>query len=204
MRSRLSGTNAAEQLLVEYPTASNEVVTAAAVVTVINVVMGTLIAWVLVRDESLLQRSGGFAQVALHLRLVAQPPREYPDNGLYHPRLASRMTESISELPRPGHVRGTIGLVIMRSYVLAGDSGHYDSVIEKLEARGLRKAYDRALALDPGCARAWALASRLGLNGFDPQAAALEAQEILGPSVKVVAALHHVSSMQLMPARHIR
>ena len=85
---------------------------------------------------------------ALRGKVVAQPPREYPDNGLYHPRLASRMTESISELPRPGHVRGTVGLVIMRSYVLAGDSGHYDSVIEKLEARGLRVIPAFASGLD--------------------------------------------------------
>ncbi|HRI48897.1 MAG TPA: magnesium chelatase subunit H [Pseudomonadota bacterium] len=85
---------------------------------------------------------------ALRGKVVAQPPREYPDNGLYHPRLASRMTESVSELPRPGHVRGTIGLVIMRSYVLAGDSGHYDSVIEKLEARGLRVIPAFASGLD--------------------------------------------------------
>jgi len=85
---------------------------------------------------------------ALRGRVVAQPPREYPENGLYHPRLPGRMTESVSELPQPRHVRGTIGLLVMRSYILSGDSAHYDSVIEQLEARGLRVIPAFASGLD--------------------------------------------------------
>ena len=33
---------------------------------------------------------------------------------------------------------GTVGVLVMRSYVLAGDTAHYDGVIGALEAKGLR------------------------------------------------------------------
>ena len=85
---------------------------------------------------------------ALRNKVTAQLPREYPENGLYHPRLPNRMTESVDELPKPKNGRGTVGLLVMRSYVLSGDSGHYDSVIDKLEARGLRVIPAFASGLD--------------------------------------------------------
>jgi magnesium chelatase subunit H len=85
---------------------------------------------------------------ALRGTLHPKPPREYPDNGLYHPHLAERMTESVDALPRPEPVLGTVGLLVLRSYVLSGDSGHYDSVIAKLEARGLRVIPAFACGLD--------------------------------------------------------
>lgn len=80
--------------------------------------------------------------------LTPSPPREYPDTGLYHPRLAKRMTEQVSELPVVNDAHGTVGLLLLRSYVLSGDAGHYDSVIEKLEARGLRVLAAFASGLD--------------------------------------------------------
>ncbi|MEM7074670.1 MAG: magnesium chelatase subunit H [Pseudomonadota bacterium] len=69
-------------------------------------------------------------------------PIEYPDAGLYHPDLtASRfpghITEDPGDLPRHTEDAPTIGLVMMRSYVLSGDTAHYDAVIRALEARGL-------------------------------------------------------------------
>ncbi|PMZ79922.1 cobaltochelatase subunit CobN, partial [Pseudomonas sp. FW306-2-11AD] len=33
--------------------------------------------------------------------------------------------------------KGTVGVLMLRSYVLAKDTGHYDGVIAALEARGL-------------------------------------------------------------------
>jgi magnesium chelatase subunit H len=73
-----------------------------------------------------------------HLRgsVKAPPPQHYPDVGLYHPRLPSRVTENAADLPRSGHA-GTVGLIVMRSYLLAGNAAHYDGVIAALEARGL-------------------------------------------------------------------
>ncbi|MEO1090572.1 MAG: magnesium chelatase subunit H [Pseudomonadota bacterium] len=71
-------------------------------------------------------------------QIKAALPAEYPDVGVYHPRLKGRFAERVDRLPRPaGACRGTVGLLVMRSYVLAGDTGHYDGVIAALERRGL-------------------------------------------------------------------
>ena len=80
--------------------------------------------------------------------LKPKPPREYPENGVYHPGLAERMTESADELPRPAQIKGTVGILLLRSYVLSGDAGHYDSVIATFEAHGLRVIPAFASGLD--------------------------------------------------------
>jgi magnesium chelatase subunit H len=64
-------------------------------------------------------------------------PREYPEVGVYHPALPQRMASTTTELPRRRGARGTIGLLMLRSYVLAKDAAHYDGVIAAMEARGL-------------------------------------------------------------------
>jgi magnesium chelatase subunit H len=64
-------------------------------------------------------------------------PAEYPDTGLYHPALPGRVTDRIETLPRPKTARATVGLLLMRSYILAGNTAHYDGVIAALEARGI-------------------------------------------------------------------
>jgi magnesium chelatase subunit H len=66
----------------------------------------------------------------------AEAPIEYPDIGLYHPRMAGRITTRIDQLPRWGK-NGTVGLLLLRSYLLAGNAAHYDGVIAALEQRGL-------------------------------------------------------------------
>ena len=69
----------------------------------------------------------------------AAAPAEYPEVGVYHPRLPGRIKDRAEALPNPaGGQRGTVGLLVMRSYVLAGNTGHYDGVIAALETRGLR------------------------------------------------------------------
>jgi magnesium chelatase subunit H len=80
-------------------------------------------------------------------RLKAAPPMQYPEVGLYHPRLPARVTERAEDLPRGG-AAGTVGLLIMRSYVLAGNAAHYDGVIAALEAAGLRVIPAFASGLD--------------------------------------------------------
>ncbi|MEO0944057.1 MAG: magnesium chelatase subunit H [Pseudomonadota bacterium] len=65
-------------------------------------------------------------------------PQEYPDTGLYHPDLEGRIKTDLSALPKPKKPVGTVGLLMMRSYVLSSDTAHYDAVIRALEARGLR------------------------------------------------------------------
>ena len=86
------------------------------------------------------------------LRGVAkpQPPVEYPELGVYHPRLPGRLSEDASRLPLPEGqpVRGTVGILVLRSYLLSSNAGHYDGVIAALEARGLRVVPAFASGLD--------------------------------------------------------
>ncbi len=64
------------------------------------------------------------------------PPVSYPEIGVYHPRLPGRIGERLEALPRVGE-RGTVGVILLRSYLLAGNTAHYDGVIGALEAAGL-------------------------------------------------------------------
>jgi magnesium chelatase subunit H len=90
------------------------------------------------------------------LRGIAKPeaPIEYADIGVYHPRMKCRVSESLDELPavrsEVGNKaeQGTVGVLLLRSYLLAGNSGHYDGVIAALEARGLRVIPAFASGLD--------------------------------------------------------
>ncbi|KUF10034.1 magnesium chelatase subunit H [Pseudoponticoccus marisrubri] len=68
----------------------------------------------------------------------APAPLEYPETGLYHPDLEGRITTDPADLPASQGTQGTVGLLMMRSYVLSSDTAHYDAVIRALEARGLR------------------------------------------------------------------
>ncbi len=77
-----------------------------------------------------------------------EAPLLYPDTGVYHPRLKQRMTEKVAELPKPRRKRATVGLLIMRSYVLAGNTAHYDAVIAALEAQGFAVVTAFATGLD--------------------------------------------------------
>ena len=68
---------------------------------------------------------------------VSKAPIEYPDCGLYHPDLPARITTNLADLPRPAQVKATVGMLMLRSYVLAGDTAHYDAVIRAFEAKGI-------------------------------------------------------------------
>ncbi|WP_408598325.1 magnesium chelatase subunit H [Limnohabitans sp.] len=85
------------------------------------------------------------------LRALALPedPIEYPEVGLYHPQMKNRISEHLSDLP--GHGRKdqpAVGLLLLRSYLLAGNTAHYDAVITSLQARGLRVIPAFASGLD--------------------------------------------------------
>ncbi len=86
------------------------------------------------------------------LRGVVKPqaPVEYPEVGVYHPRMPARMSTQLADLPRVATTgkRGTVGLLLMRSYLLAGNADHYDGVITAMEARGLRVMPCFATGLD--------------------------------------------------------
>jgi magnesium chelatase subunit H len=79
----------------------------------------------------------------------AQAPVEYPELGVYHPRLPGRLAEDASVLPVPAiEVQGTVGVLVLRSYLLSNNAGHYDGAIAALEARGLRVIPAFASGLD--------------------------------------------------------
>jgi magnesium chelatase subunit H len=96
----------------------------------------------------LADRYAGGPRAALRGRLPAALPAEYPELGVYHPRLKGRIGETASALPAPRNARGTVGLLVHRSYLIAGNSAHYDGVIAALETRGLRAVTVFASGLD--------------------------------------------------------
>ncbi|MCW2310418.1 magnesium chelatase subunit H [Rhodoferax antarcticus] len=77
-----------------------------------------------------------------------QDPVEYPDTGVYHPRMKYQLSDKLSDLPAASKQQPTVGLLLLRSYVLAGNAAHYDAVISTLEARGLRVIPAYASGLD--------------------------------------------------------
>ncbi len=82
-------------------------------------------------------------------RVDAAEPQDYAEVGLYHPRAAGRIVETADALPPLSQEAvGTVGLLLLRSYVLSEDAGHYDGVIDALEARGLRVLPAFASGLD--------------------------------------------------------
>jgi len=96
----------------------------------------------------LVGRYAGGPHEALRKHCQAEDPLEYPEVGLYHPRMAGSLSEQLSDLPRTGEQQPNVGLLLMRSYLLAGNAGHYDAVIGALESRGLRVIPAFASGLD--------------------------------------------------------
>ena len=66
-----------------------------------------------------------------------EAPVEYPEVGLYHPKLRKKITSDLAQLPKSDGHKPRIGLLLMRSYVLSSDTAHYDAVIRKFEQNGL-------------------------------------------------------------------
>ncbi|MEM7781055.1 MAG: magnesium chelatase subunit H [Pseudomonadota bacterium] len=83
----------------------------------------------------------------------ADAPLEYPETGVYHPRTKQRISESVRLLPRDNETNGygkngTVGLILLRSYLLGRDSGHYDGAIAAFEAAGIKVVPVFASGLD--------------------------------------------------------
>jgi len=74
-------------------------------------------------------------------------PVEYPETGLYHPRMKDGFSTRLEDIPSQGD-KGTVGLLLLRSYLLAGNAAHYQGVIAALEARGLKVIPAFAAGLD--------------------------------------------------------
>ncbi len=78
----------------------------------------------------------------------ANPPLEYPEVGVYHPRSDQKFSESLRLLQRKPGPNGTVGLLLLRSYLLGNDTAHYDGVIAAMEKAGLKVVPAFASGLD--------------------------------------------------------
>ncbi|MBY0304692.1 MAG: magnesium chelatase subunit H [Sphingomonas sp.] len=87
--------------------------------------------------RALIDRYAAGERAGLRGKMKAAAPRDYPEVGIYHPAIPARMSAKLSDLPRRRCTKGTVGVLMLRSYVLAKDAAHYDGVIAALEARGL-------------------------------------------------------------------
>ncbi|MEM6584092.1 MAG: magnesium chelatase subunit H, partial [Pseudomonadota bacterium] len=117
----------------------------------------TLQYWLAASEENLcsmvqylVDRYARDERAALKTNLEVCSPIEYPEVGIYHPAIPGRISDSRDKLPKPvaDRSQGTIGVLIMRSYALAGNTAHYDAVIEALEAKGYRVITAFASGLD--------------------------------------------------------
>lgn len=87
----------------------------------------------------LVDRYAAGERAVLRGTLKAAPPQDYPEVGVYHPRLPGRLSADATTLPRVvREPKGRVGLLMLRSYLLAGNTGHYDGVIAALEVEGLQ------------------------------------------------------------------
>ncbi len=84
-------------------------------------------------------------------------PKSYPEVGVWHPALPGNgIAESSSALSKVKPISathrsadaGTVGVLVGRSYLLAGNVAHYAAVVRALEARGMRVVPAFASALD--------------------------------------------------------
>ena len=78
----------------------------------------------------------------------AEAPVDYPELGVYHPRTQQRISESLRLLPAEKAREGTVGLILLRSYLLGRDTAHYDGAIAAFEAAGLKVVPVFASGLD--------------------------------------------------------
>jgi len=84
-------------------------------------------------------------------KLSYSEPLEYPDVGVYHPRMKPKISSNLNDLPvlnKRESKRGRVGVLMLRSYLLANNTEHYDAVIAALEVQGLQVVPAFASGLD--------------------------------------------------------
>ncbi|MFN7863110.1 MAG: magnesium chelatase subunit H [Curvibacter sp.] len=97
--------------------------------------------------KTLVQRYAQGPREALRAQVQREEPIEYPEVGVYHPAMKQRISEQAGDLPGQPQ-QPAVGLLLLRSYLLAGNTAHYDAVIHALQARGLRVIPAFASGLD--------------------------------------------------------
>jgi magnesium chelatase subunit H len=99
----------------------------------------------------LIDRYASGPREALRGQVASELPLVYPEVGVYHPRLATKMADDPALLPQvvpAARAKGRVGLLLLRSYLLAGNTRHYDGVIAALEVQGLQVVPAFAAGLD--------------------------------------------------------
>ena len=84
-------------------------------------------------------------------QVQVKEPIEYPNLGVYHPKIKGKISEDSSSIPKvvsDKNYKGTVGVILLRSYILSGNTAHYDGVIAAIEAQGLRVIPIFAMGLD--------------------------------------------------------
>ncbi|MGB7432277.1 MAG: cobaltochelatase subunit CobN, partial [Ahrensia sp.] len=89
-------------------------------------------------------------RLELRKAVSEREPVHYPEVGLYHRALPNQVTDDLSVYTKAADFKsgGTVGLLVMRSYVLANNTAHYDGVVKALEAQGLNVITAYASGLD--------------------------------------------------------
>ncbi len=103
---------------------------------------------VIAMTRALIDRYAAGEREARRGETKAEAPVEYPEVGVYHPATRQRISESLRLLPRGKAKNGTVGLILLRSYLLGQDSGHYDAAIAAFEAAGIKVVPVFASGLD--------------------------------------------------------
>lgn len=99
--------------------------------------------------RTMVQRYADGERKVLRGLLKETTPIDYPENGVYHPDIAGhRISDKLKDLPQPENPGGTVGVLLLRSYLLANNTQHYDHVIRTLEAKGLKVIPAFASGLD--------------------------------------------------------
>ena len=141
----------------------------------------------------LVDRYASGPRAALRGSITVGSPAAYPELGIYHPGLAAplHVTDDVREVPTAG-ARGRVGLLVFRSYVLAGNTAHYDAVIRALEARGVGVIAAFASTLDNRPAIARYFQDRLGRPTIDALVSLTGFSLVGGPAYTDAAAAQEV------------
>ena len=90
-----------------------------------------------------------YARAGVSAELDVAAPVEYPEVGTYHPRLTGRVSDSREAVEALGQKgQPAVGILLMRSYILAGNTAHYDALIAAIEAQGMNAIPMYASGLD--------------------------------------------------------
>ncbi len=140
----------------------------------------------------LINRYAQGPRASLKGALTVDAVEEYPETGVYHPTLPNRgMASAVRKLPATGKL-GRVGVLVGRSYLLAGNTAHYDAVIAALEGQGLTVVAAFASGLDARAAVDLAFRDTQGRTTIDAMLSLTGFSLVGGPAYNDAQAAHAV------------